>query len=340
MSDRQSKIGNAFLQVVSEAPAPMNVIELQNITKTFGKHIAVDDLSLAVPNGSIYGFIGPNGSGKTTTLRMIMNILYPDSGLIRVFGERLHRSCTDRIGYMPEERGLYKKMKVREVLQFYGELKSGRKVSSEVDLWLEKLDLTDWAGEKVETLSKGMSQKVQFIATVVSRPELIILDEPFTGLDPVNADAIKDAVLELQAQGTTVIFSTHDMNVAEKMCDFIFMIFKGKKVLDGTLASIQDRYGSDTIRIRTSPRVRGDGAAVLRNLNGIEKINDFGQTQELRMTSDCDPQEVLAAIMSRTHVRSFDIVKPSLHDIFLRIAGPEAREVNHAQDTQTHKAGI
>ena len=303
----------------------MNVIEIENVTKTFGKHTAVDNLSLMVPQGSVYGFIGPNGSGKTTTLRMIMNILYPDSGLIRIFGEQLRQSCTDRIGYMPEERGLYKRMKVRELLRFYGELKSGRNVNGQVDLWLEKLDLTDWADKKVETLSKGMSQKVQFIATVASQPELIILDEPFTGLDPVNAEAIKDAVLGLQAQGTTVIFSTHDMNVAEKMCDFIFMIFKGRKVLDGTLVSIQDDYGSDTIRIRTD-----DGTAALRDLNGVERINDFGQLQELRMAPDCDPQEVLTAIMSRTRVRSFDIVRPSLHDIFLRIAGPEAKEVNHA----------
>ncbi len=313
----------------------MNTVELQNVTKTFGKHTAVDSLSLAVPQGTVYGFIGPNGSGKTTTLRMIMNILYPDSGLIQIFGEQLQRACTDRIGYMPEERGLYRKMKVRELLRFYGELKSGRKVNREVDLWLERLDLAEWANKKVETLSKGMSQKVQFIATVVSRPELIILDEPFTGLDPVNAEAIKDAVLELQDQGTTVIFSTHDMNVAERMCDFIFMIFKGKKVLDGTLASIQDRYGSDTIRIRTD-----DGVDALQNLRGVEKINDYGQVQELRMAPDCDSQEVLAAIMARTRITSFDIVKPSLHEIFLRIAGPEAREVNHAQNTQAHKARV
>lgn len=306
----------------------MDTVEIQSVTKTFGKHTAVDDLSLTVPKGSVYGFIGPNGSGKTTTLRMIMNILYPDSGVILTFGEQLRQSCTDRIGYMPEERGLYKRMKVRELLRFYGELKGGRKVNSEVDLWLERLGLSDWANKKVITLSKGMSQKVQFIATIVSGPELVILDEPFTGLDPVNAEAIKDIVLELQAQGTTVIFSTHDMNVAEKMCDFIFMIFKGKKVLDGTLSSIQDSYSSDTIRIRTE-----DGTAVLQDLKGVEKINDFGQVQELRMASDCNPQQVLAAIMSRTRVRSFDIVKPSLRDIFMRIAGPEAEEVNHAQDT-------
>jgi len=305
----------------------MDAITLEGVTKTFGKTIAVADLSLAVPQGSVYGFIGPNGSGKTTTLRMIMNILYPDRGRIRILGDRLRGACTDRLGYMPEERGLYKRMKVRELLQFYGELKSGKNVRKDVDLWLEKLDLTAWAHKKVETLSKGMSQKVQFIATVVARPQIVILDEPFAGLDPVNAEVIKDAVLELQAQGATVIFSTHDMDVAERMCDFIFMIFQGRKVLDGTLSTIQDRYGCDTIRIRTEA-----GAAALQNLEGIERINDFGQVQELRMAPACDAQEILAAILSRTRVRSFDIVRPSLHDIFLRIAGPEAREAQHAQN--------
>jgi ABC-2 type transport system ATP-binding protein len=226
-------------------------------------------------------------------------------------------------------------MKVRELLRFSGELKGGRKINSEVDRWLEKLDLSDWGNKKVETLSKGMSQKVQFIATVVFQPELVILDEPFSGLDPVNAEVIKDAVLELQSQGTTVIFSTHDMGVAEKMCDFIFMIFKGEKVLDGTLSNIQDRYGSDTIRIRTEA-----GAAVLKDLDGVEKVNDFGQMQELRMASDCDSQDVLAAIMSRTRVLSFDTVRPSLNDIFLRIAGPKAGENDHAQDIQTRTAGV
>ena len=303
----------------------MNIVEIKDVTKTFGDHTAVADLSLSVPRGSVYGFIGPNGSGKTTTLRMIMNILYPDSGTIRVFGEQLRRSSTDRVGYMPEERGLYTRMKVRELLNFHGELKGGRNLDQDITEWLERLDLADWAGKKVVTLSKGMSQKVQFIASVVARPELLILDEPFTGLDPVNAEAIKDAVLALQAQGTTVIFSTHDMSVAEKMCDFIFMIFRGRKVLDGTLASIQDRYGTDTIRVRTD-----SGAAALEGLTGVEKVVDFGQVQELRMAQECDPQEVLAGIMERSRVRSFDIVRPSLNDIFVRIAGPEAEEADRA----------
>jgi ABC-2 type transport system ATP-binding protein len=302
----------------------MSLIELQNVTKAFGKHLAVNDLSLSVPKGSVYGFIGPNGSGKTTTLRMIMNILPPDSGTIKVFGEQLKSTSCDQIGYMPEERGLYKRMKVRELLIFMGGLKYATDLKTKVDYWLKKLDLSDWADKKVETLSKGMSQKVQFISTVVAEPDLIILDEPFTGLDPVNTDVIKDAIMELQSRGTTVVFSTHDMSMAEKMCDFIFMIFKGNKVLDGTLNEIQDKYANDTIRIRS-----GNGTDLFENLQGVEKINDYGQLQELRVADDADPHLILQEIISRTRIESFDIVKPSLHDIFVRIAGSEAEEVNH-----------
>ena len=303
----------------------MNVVEIENVTKTFGRIRAVDALSLSVPRGSIYGFIGPNGSGKTTTLRMIMNIIYPDSGKIRIFGEELHGTSADRIGYLPEERGLYKKMKVRDLLRFFGELKSGRNVDEQVDLWLERLDLADWAGKKIETLSKGMGQKVQFISTVVAEPELIILDEPFTGLDPVNVEAIKNAVLDLRARGATVIFSTHDMNVAEKMCDFIFMIFRGKKVLDGTLVSIQDKYGSDTLRVRSE-----GGISALQDLRGVDRVTDFGSLQELRIVPDADPQKIVSEVMTRTRVYSFELSEPTLYDIFLRIAGPEAKEDSHA----------
>ena len=302
----------------------MNAVEIEEVTKTFGTVTAVGDLSLNVPRGCVYGFIGPNGSGKTTTLRMIMNIFYPDRGKIRVFGEDVHGAWTDRIGYLPEERGLYKKMKLRDILRFYARLKSARSANREVEHWLERLELAEWANKKVETLSKGMSQKVQFIAAIVSRPEMVILDEPFTGLDPVNAEVIKDAVLELQSNDTTVIFSTHDMSAAEKMCDFIFMIFKGQKVLDGTLASIQDQYGSDTIRVR----IDGD-PQLLQGLPGVERINNYGHFQELRMDNGADSQEILRAMMNRARVRQFELAKPSLHDIFVRIAGPEAEEATN-----------
>jgi ABC-2 type transport system ATP-binding protein len=305
----------------------MNAVELQDVTKTFGEVVAVNGLSLEVPTGSVYGFIGPNGSGKTTTLRMIMNIFYPDGGTIRVLGERAGDLVNDRIGYLPEERGLYRKMKLGELLRFYGQLKAGRDVSRQVDEWLERLDLVSWKDKKIETLSKGMSQKVQFIAAVVAEPELLILDEPFSGLDPVNTDILRETVLDLQDKGTTVIFSTHDMDVAEKMCDFIFMIFKGRKVLDGTLEAIQAEYGHDTLRISAE-----GGASRLQGLDGVEKIRDFGRVQELRMKKGADPQQILATIMSRTMVRNFEISEPSLHDIFVRIAGPEAEEVEVAQD--------
>src|SRR5438552_3486083 len=228
----------------------MNAVSIDHVTKTFGTHTAVNDLCLEVPAGCIYGFIGPNGSGKTTTLRMIMRILHPDRGTIRVLGEDRLGAASDRVGYLPEERGLYKQMKVRDVLRFYAALKGLRDSRKAIDAWLERLGLAAWAGKRVEALSKGMAQKVQFIAAVIARPELVLLDEPFSGLDPVNLEALREAILELKRDGVTVIFSTHDMAVAERMCDFLFMIFKGRKVLDGTLEAIQDRYGSDTVRLR------------------------------------------------------------------------------------------
>jgi ABC-2 type transport system ATP-binding protein len=293
-------------------------VEIERVTKTFGNHTAVSELSLQVPVNSIYGFIGPNGSGKTTTLRMIMRIFFPDSGHIRVLGEEVWQAASDRVSYLPEERGLYRKMKVRDVLRFYAQIKGCRDCDEPIRQWLDKLGLCDWADKRVETLSKGMSQKVQFIATVVSKPELVLLDEPFSGLDPVNAEVLREAILDLKKAGATVIFSTHDMAVAEKMCDFVFMIYKGKKVLDGTLDSIQDAYGEDTLRVR----VDGDDVR-LDQLPGVTRVADFGRFQELRLNRGADPQQVLAALMQRGAVRHFEQSRPSLHDIFVRIAAPE-----------------
>jgi ABC-2 type transport system ATP-binding protein len=300
----------------------MDAVRILNVTKIFGAVTAVDNLSLAVPEGSVYGFIGPNGSGKTTTMRMITGIFYPDNGSIEVFGKERKGARSELIGYLPEERGLYRRMAVRPLLEFYGELRGGRKVGAEVDAWLARLDLDGCGARKVEALSKGMSQKVQFIAAVVPQPKLLILDEPFTGLDPVSADSIRAAILEMRRRGATVILSTHDMNLAESMCDYIFMIFRGKKVLDGTLESIQDQYGNDTIRVSAA-----GGVEHLQDLPGVEKIRDLGQVQELRMARGCDVQRVLHAIVARTQVTSFTVMKPSLHDIFVRIAGPAAEEV-------------
>jgi ABC-2 type transport system ATP-binding protein len=297
-------------------------IVLHGVCKSFGEHAAVRELSLSVPRGAIYGFIGPNGSGKTTTLRMVMSILLPDAGEIEVLGTRAGSSTAarDRVSYLPEERGLYKKMTVRELLRYYGRLKAvpRARLDGAIDAWLEQLDLGRWDGQKIEALSKGMAQKVQFIACVVSEPELLILDEPFSGLDPVNAEGLKDALLGLRDRGTTIVFSTHDMAAAERLCDRIFMIFRGQKVLDGTLAEIQARYGADTVRVRVS-----GGRAALDGLPGVERVVDHGNMQELRLGGDA--QAFLRALAARTAVQQFEIARPSLHDIFVRIAQPEAR---------------
>jgi ABC-2 type transport system ATP-binding protein len=305
-----------------------HAIELEKVTKRFGNCTAVDALDLVVPEGTIYGFIGPNGSGKTTTLRMILRILYPDSGRVTVLGCSRGAAANDRVGYLPEERGLYRKMRVRDLLRFFAQLKGMRRCGQEIDDWLERFDLTRWAHEKVETLSKGMAQKVQFIAAIVAKPRLLVLDEPFTGLDPVNMDVLRNAVRSARQGGTTVIFSTHDMDMAERLCDTLFMIYRGKKVLDGTLAAIQAQFGDDTIRLRTT-----DADSSLADLPGVTHVNDQRHYKELRIGRDADPRAILQELLKRTTVEHFELARPSLHDIFVRIAGPEARpadEVQHA----------
>jgi ABC-2 type transport system ATP-binding protein len=297
-------------------------IRIREVTKRFGAVIAVNRLSLEVPTGSIYGFIGPNGSGKTTTIRMILNILLPDEGEIEVLGSRETRAARDRVGYLPEERGLYKKMPVRRLLRYYGRLKGrpGPEVDRTSARWLRALGLDAWADKKIEALSKGMAQKVQFIASVVADPALVILDEPFSGLDPVNAEVLKDAVLTLRREGKTIVFSTHDMATAERMCDRIFMIFKGQKVLDGSLEEIQARYGADTVRVRID-----GGAAVLARMTAVESVNDYGRLQEVRLRGSV--QQFLARLSTETAVHHFEVCRPSLHDIFVRIAKPTPEEL-------------
>ena len=300
----------------------MSAIQLSQVTKRFGDHVAVNNLSLDVPEGSIYGFIGPNGSGKTTTIRMIMHILLPDSGTIAVLGRADTRAARDDIGFLPEERGLYKKMQVRALLRYYGGIKGKSRAALDpvIDEWLTRLGLADRADAKIDTLSKGMAQKVQFISAIVTKPRLVILDEPFSGLDPVNAQALKDAVLELRRQGVTVVFSTHDMASAERLCDRIFMIFRGNKVLDGSLDEVQATYGHDTVRVCVA-----GGAAALGRVKGIESMNDHGNYQDVRLTAD--PQAFLGELVRMGPVYQFEITKPSLHDIFVRIANPAGEDL-------------
>jgi ABC-2 type transport system ATP-binding protein len=296
-------------------------IRIQNVTKRFRGIVAVDGLDLTVPTGSLYGFIGPNGSGKTTTLRMIMHILLPDEGQIEVLGERGTRAARDCVSYLPEERGLYKRMTVRRLLRYYGALKGAKQpdLDHSIDVWLERLGLSAWIDKKVDSLSKGMAQKVQFIAGVLNVPQLLILDEPFSGLDPVNAEVLRDAVLDLKKAGTTIVFSTHDMSVAERLCDRIFMICKGRKVLDGTLDEIQSIYGFDTVRVQTDL-----GMSALEAIPGVEEITDLGNVQEVKWSGD--PQRLLESLMARTRITHFEVARPSLQDIFVRIAAPERLE--------------
>ena len=258
---------------------------------------------------------------------MILRILYPDEGQISVLGNQHGSVVNDRIGYLPEERGLYRRMRVRDVLEFYAKLKGVRRPCPAITEWLERMELADWTLKLVDQLSKGMAQKVQFISAIVAKPEILILDEPFSGLDPVNHEVLKDAILEVRRRGTTVVLSTHSMEVAEKMCDLIFMIFRGKKVLDGTLQQIQARYGTDTIRVRVT-----DSDAIQHGLPGVIRVNDYGGCHELRTEPTANPQDILRAPIDRTEVIQFEVTTPSLHDIFVRIAGPDAiqAEPQHA----------
>jgi ABC-2 type transport system ATP-binding protein len=287
---------------------------LDRVAKRFGDVVAVDSVSLEVPRGAIYGFIGPNGAGKTTTIRMIMSILYPDSGTITVLDSRNPEAVKDRLGYLPEEKGLYKKMRTAELLAYFGRLKGMRtgEATARARRLLDAFGLGDWADRKSETLSKGMGQKVQILATLIHDPELVILDEPFSGLDPVNVDLVRNVILDVRRQGRTVIFSTHVMEQAEQLCDFIFLIHRGRKVLDGTLRDVR-QSGEPCVAVDFD----GDGAA-LEGLPGVRRVNDRGKTAELFLEDGADPQALLKLLVERFRVRRFDLREPSLHEVFIR----------------------
>ncbi len=299
-----------------------NALVLDHVTKRFGPVLAVDDISLNIPAGSINGFIGPNGAGKTTTIRMIMSIIYPDRGAITVLGHPDGEAVKDRLGYLPEEKGLYKKMKTGEIVSYFGRLKgmAAAEAKERARDLLIRFGLGEWVDKKCEALSKGMGQKVQLLGTLIHDPELVILDEPFSGLDPVNVEVMRDVILQMKREGRTVIFSTHVMEQAEQICDFIFMIHKGRKVLDGTLTEVKS-VGDKGIMLDYD----GDGSA-LRDLPGVRRVSDAGKQAELFMDDGADPQEILAALVKRVKIRRFDLRDPSLHEVFIRVAGGESNE--------------
>ncbi len=295
-------------------------VSLRGVTKAFGDFRAVDGIDLEVPSGDVFGLLGPNGAGKTTTIRMIMDILRPDTGEVRVLGEKITDGLKNRIGYLPEERGLYRKMKVAEMLEFTGAIKgmspaAARKAGL---LWLDRLELGAWKDKKVEELSKGMQQKAQFVSAVLMKPELLILDEPFSGMDPVNQDLFKDVIVELNRSGTTILFSTHQMDTAEKLCKRIALIDRGKVAETGLLTEVKARYGKNSVLVE----FEGDGA-FLGSLPGVARVDDYGQYQEIRLVDGADPQELLRASVGRLRIRRFEIVSPTLHNIFIERVGGE-----------------
>ncbi len=301
-------------------------IQLENVSKTFGDKIAVSNMNLTVPYGSIYGVIGPNGSGKTTTLRMILRIYQPTSGTVTVLGERGRRSADDRVGYLPEERGLYRRMTVRRTLRYFARLKGCRTPDATIEKWMRFLKAEDWYGKRMDQLSKGMAQKVQFVAAIASNPDVIILDEPFSGLDPVNADLIRAAMLQLREEGATLLLSTHDMSIAESLCDRVCMIFRGQKVLDGTLPEIHRRHGGATTRIAYRPN-RPLPKSFFMNLPGFERFGTsiVGESIYLHFNRDAPKRRLLSTLLEHGEVERLETASPTLHEIFVSHANrPEA----------------
>ena len=312
-------------------------VEMEGIRKTFGPKVAVAGMDLRVARGALYGFIGPNGAGKTTTIRMIMSIIFPDSGRMSVLGRASAVESKDRIGYLPEERGVYKKMRVGAFLRHMARLKSvpPRDVEPRVRTWLDRVGLADCYRKRCDELSKGMQQKVQFIAAVLHEPELIILDEPFSGLDPVNMRLLRDLFLEQHAAGRTVIFSTHVMHQAETLCDHLIMINQGRKVLDGTMDEIRARYDTRTIAFEP---VRGEDAKLASGLAGVRSVANVNGAFEASLADGADAPEVMRRIVQAMPVGRIEIRRPSLEDIFIDIAretGGEEREGEGGGETRT-----
>ena len=309
-------------------------IDIQQVRKSFDGHVAVRNLSLQVPRGTVYGLLGPNGAGKTTTIRMILDIIEPDAGTITIFGQSsIHGRDGNRIGYLPEERGLYKKMQVRRVLRFLAELKGvrGRDADKRIGIWLERLSLTgggkDWGRARVEELSRGMQQKVQFIGALLHEPDLIILDEPFSGLDPMNAQALKDTIVDLRRAGRTLIFSTHLMENAERLCDAICIIANGDKVLDGPIATVKAEHGGQHIAVALGQDRSAAINAIFADPSLVKTLDDSNRTVEIELAPDASSQLLLRRLMDAgAIIERFELVQPSLHRIFIDTVGAKGIE--------------
>ena len=303
------------------------VVRVEDVTKRFAGHVAVRHLSMEVPRGVIFGLLGPNGAGKSTTIRMMMDIIEPDEGRVVLFGGTAKgRDLSHRIGFLPEERGLYKKMKVQDQLVFLGEVKGlpRQQAQRKAAEWLDRLGLRDWITHKVEDLSKGMQQKVQFAGTLIHDPELVILDEPFSGLDPVNSQVMKDVVVDLAREGRTVLFSTHIMEQAEKMCDRVVIISRGQKVVDGTMAEVKQEGGGRHVAL-TFHRDAAKAARVLADRSLVVKADDYGASAEVEMAAGANADQLLRALVdSGAGISRFEIVEPSLESIFIAKVGRDA----------------
>ncbi|MDX1666441.1 MAG: ATP-binding cassette domain-containing protein [Saprospiraceae bacterium] len=293
----------------------MSILKLEGVNKSYGKNLAVNDVSFEVPRAGIFGLLGPNGAGKTSLIRIITTIIRADSGTIFLDGEKLNSRHPEQIGYMPEERGLYRKMKVGEHLMYLARLKGlgGKEAKAKLDDWFEKFGIEEWWPKKVEELSKGMQQKIQFIATVMHRPKLLILDEPFSGLDPINTNLIKDEIRKLKEEGISIIFSTHRMEQVEEMCEHILLINKGKKVLEGEMAEVKNRYKKNRFHIA----FEGSLPEGIEDVADIVDRNDQAVTVQLQ--EEDDSNDLLRFFIKKNvHVRSFNEILPSLNEIFIR----------------------
>lgn len=306
-------------------------IRLRTLSKSFGAKKAVRDIDLDVPEGALYGFIGPNGAGKSTTLRMILSILFPDAGGIEVLGRSSALEAKDRIGYLPEERGTYRKMTVADFLRHMAILKGVPRAACapRIEAWLERIGLAETARKKCEELSKGMQQKVQFAAAVIHEPDLLILDEPFSGLDPVNMRLLRDLILAEHQRGTTVLFSTHVMAQAEQLCQHIVMIHDGRKVLDDSLSDIRTRHAPRSFLIEPLQRSDQD-AARLEALPGVLQVAEAGGSLRVDFSEHAIPAELLSAAAVALPPARLELVRPSLEDIFIGIAGTPADETERA----------